>query len=84
LIKAYLKVIKELSIHTAIEEELLYPTIKLVENTSKELVSEALKEHQEVKELLYKLDQKSNVDKEYIAIMDEVIKARTYRSLITP
>src|SRR5207248_2563864 len=45
---------KELSIHAAIEEQLLYPALRRA--SSDGMVDEALSEHQEVKEVLAKLE----------------------------
>jgi hemerythrin superfamily protein len=49
-------VIRELSIHAAIEETVLYPEISEAVPGGKELVEEGLEEHQEAKEALNELD----------------------------
>jgi hemerythrin superfamily protein len=49
-------VIRELSIHAAIEETVLYPEISEAVPGGKELVEEGLEEHQDAKEALNELD----------------------------
>lgn len=50
------EIIRELSIHAAIEEQFLYPVIRNNLPDGKSLVEEAIQEHQEAKELLDELD----------------------------
>src|SRR5256885_6687992 len=54
---------KELSVHAAIEESLLYPALR--EATSERMVDEALSEHQEVKEELAEIDRMRPEDPGY-------------------
>jgi hemerythrin superfamily protein len=54
-------IIRELSIHSAIEEAYVYPLIRRQASKGEELVDESEKEHQKVKESLGRLDRK--VDK---------------------
>jgi hemerythrin superfamily protein len=49
-------IIRELSIHAAIEETVLYPEIREAVPGGKELVEEGLEEHQDAKETLNELD----------------------------
>ncbi len=55
------EIIRELSIHAAIEEEHLYPLIEKELEGGEKMVKEGEKEHQKVKEILGRLDGK--VDK---------------------
>jgi hemerythrin superfamily protein len=49
-------IVRELSIHAAIEEELFYPAVRKQIPNCDALVSHSIDEHQEVKELLAKID----------------------------
>lgn len=49
-------IVRELSIHAAIEEELFYPAVRKQIPDCEGLVDHGIDEHQEVKELLAKLD----------------------------
>lgn len=50
------RVIKELSIHAAVEEEILYPNVRAAVPNGERLVKAALAEHQSLKETLAMLD----------------------------
>jgi hemerythrin superfamily protein len=50
------QIIRELSIHAAVEEMILYPMIRKIDPKQNDLVDHSLEEHQEVKELLAKVD----------------------------
>lgn len=50
------KMIRELSIHAALEEQLLYPVVRTSLPDGDSLVEEALREHREAKETLAELD----------------------------
>jgi len=73
-LKTGYEIIRELSVHAACEEELLYPMVKKVIPNGENLASRSITEHQELKKVLYKLDQKTCVDPEYLSLMNEVMK----------
>jgi hypothetical protein len=50
------RVVRELSIHAAIEEQILYPAVRRSVPKGNGLVDEALSEHQQLKETLVELD----------------------------
>lgn len=50
------RVIKELSIHAAVEEQVLYPNVRVAIPNGERLVKEAIDEHQSVKKALAALD----------------------------
>ena len=50
------RVIKELSVHATVEEQILYPKMRTDVPNGERLVKEALDEHQSVKKLLAELD----------------------------
>ena len=58
------QIIRELSIHAAVEEMILYPMMRKVDPNSSGLVDHSLEEHQEVKEILAKVDGKPANDPE--------------------
>src|SRR5690348_8718317 len=58
------KIIRELSIHAAVEEQILYPLMRKADPGQEGLVDHSLDEHQEVKELLADVDGKPANDPE--------------------
>jgi hemerythrin superfamily protein len=57
---------RELQIHSRAEEEIFYPAIKAINGAeSRRLVSEALKEHKEVDELLTQISRLKPADKNF-------------------
>jgi len=50
------ELIRQLSIHSVVEEQYIYPLIKTNFNNGSEIVKRSLNEHQQLKELLLKLD----------------------------
>jgi len=50
------QIIRELSVHAAVEEMILYPLIRKLDPAQSGLVDHSLEEHQEVKELLARID----------------------------
>jgi len=67
------RIIAELSIHAAIEEEIFYPAVKEAVPDREDLVEHSLEEHQEVKELLADLDKMSPSDAGYHQKVEAVI-----------
>ena len=69
-------IIKELSIHSACEEEIFYPALKKSVANGEELYNRSLKEHQELKETLFKLDNMSLADDQSLfhSTLQEAIK----------
>jgi hemerythrin superfamily protein len=52
------RIVRELSVHAAIEERELYPAVERSMPDGEEMADHALKEHQEVKEILYRIQGK--------------------------
>jgi hemerythrin superfamily protein len=67
------EIIKELSIHAAIEEEVFYPEVKAAVPDGEGLVDHSLDEHQEVKELLAELDSMDPGDPGFHQKVEKVI-----------
>jgi hypothetical protein len=67
------EIIKLLSIHSACEEELVYPLIKKTLPNGKELVERSLREHQATKDGLYKLEQFKLVDQDFIQTLNDTM-----------
>jgi hemerythrin superfamily protein len=68
------EVIRELSIHASIEEQVLYPGIRGVLPDGDSLADEAINEHKEVKELLADLDRMDASDSEFDTKVRRVIQ----------
>jgi hemerythrin superfamily protein len=66
--------IRELSIHAAIEEEVLYPAVRRELPDGEAMADEALQEHQEAKEILRRLDRMDPTDFEFDSAVTELIK----------
>jgi hemerythrin superfamily protein len=66
------RVIKELSVHAVVEEEILYPKVRTLVPNGERLVKEALDEHQSVKEALAELDKSRPESEEFDEVMVRV------------
>jgi hemerythrin superfamily protein len=67
-------IIRELSVHAAIEEQALYPVMRQTLPDGDRLVEEALEEHQEAKEALAALGRKGPDDVDFEPTVDSLIK----------
>jgi hemerythrin superfamily protein len=67
------RIVRELSIHAAIEEQVLYPTLETTAPRGKQMVSEALQEHREAKEVLSELDGMSPEDERFDDMVSQLI-----------
>ena len=68
------KIDTELKIHTYIEETVFYPAIE-TRDEFKEMVAEALQEHQEAKTLIDELEDLNAEEDEFNSTLDELIEA---------
>ncbi len=66
------RVIKELSIHAAVEEQILYPKVRTAVPNGERLAKEAIDEHQSVKNLLAELDKCAPESDQFDALMTRV------------
>jgi hemerythrin superfamily protein len=66
-------IVRELSVHAAIEEQILYPAIRDALPDGESLVEEALEEHQEAKEVLSDLDGMEPSEPEFPTKVDSLI-----------
>jgi hemerythrin superfamily protein len=71
------EIVKELSVHAVIEEQVLYPTVRRTLPDGKELSDHALHEHQAVKELLALVDGKDASDAEVRTTLGRIERAVT-------
>jgi hemerythrin superfamily protein len=71
------EIVKELSIHAVIEEQILYPTARKVLPDGDALADHALQEHQEVKELLTQVDGKDATDPQVRTTFGKIEQAVT-------
>jgi hemerythrin superfamily protein len=67
------EIVRELSIHAAIEEEVFYPEVKAAVPDGESLVDQSLEEHQEVKELLAEIESMDPGDPGFHQKMEKVI-----------
>jgi hemerythrin superfamily protein len=65
---------RELQIHSRAEEELFYPALKAFNGDGRRLVSEALKEHKDVDELLTQISRLKPTDKNFDEKMETLIE----------
>jgi len=56
---------RELQLHSRAEEEIFYPAIKALNGEGRRLISEALKEHKEIDELLTQISRLKSTDKNF-------------------
>ena len=68
------KIDTELEIHTYIEETVFYPAIEM-RDEFKEMVAEALEEHEEAKTLIDELEDLNAEEDEFNSTLDELIEA---------
>jgi hemerythrin superfamily protein len=66
------RLVKELSIHAAIEEQILYPRVREVVKKGDKLADHALEEHQEAKELLDQIDGMTGGDPELAPLVEQL------------
>jgi Hemerythrin HHE cation binding domain len=67
------RVIKELSVHAAMEEQVLYPNVRSAVPGGDAMVEHGLDEHQKAKKLLLKLDRTDTSDAKFDTTMRKVI-----------
>jgi hemerythrin superfamily protein len=67
-------IIRELSVHASIEEQVLYPVMRRALPDGDRLVEEALDEHKEAKEVLAELDRKGPDDADFEAQVESLIQ----------
>jgi len=67
-------VIKELSVHSAIEEQVLYPLMRKKLKNGNTIADESLKEHAEAKKVLYDIDQMTAEDPQLQTKFQTLIK----------
>jgi hemerythrin superfamily protein len=68
------KIRRELQIHLKAEEEIFYPALKAMNGIGRRLISEALKEHKDVDELLTQISRIKPTDKNFDEKMETLIE----------
>lgn len=68
------RLVKELSIHAAIEEQILYPRVRTVLPKGNKLADHAIEEHQEAKELLDRIDGMAGDEPELVPTVQRLTK----------
>jgi hemerythrin-like domain-containing protein len=72
------RMVKELSIHAAIEEQVLYPRVRQVLKKGDQLADHALEEHQEAKELLDRIDGLAGDDPQLAGLVEQLTASVTH------
>ena len=70
----FAKIRRELQLHSRAEEEIFYPALKALNGQGRLLVSEALKEHKDVDELLTQISRLKPTDKNFDEKMETLIE----------
>lgn len=68
------KIRRELQIHLRAEEEIFYPALKAMNGAARLVISEALKEHKDVDELLTQISRIKPTDKNFDEKMETLIE----------
>lgn len=68
------KIVEELTVHTAIEEEIFYPTVRDTSDEIAQIVAESLQEHHVVKVLMGELQDVPPVSEAWLAKMTVIIE----------
>jgi len=61
----FLQIRRELQLHSKAEEEIFYPALKAFNGKGRNLVSEALKQHKDVDDLLHQISRLKPTDRNY-------------------
>jgi len=69
------QIVRELSVHAAVEEQFVYPTLRAKVDDGSDLADEAIDEHQEAKRLLADLEKQEAGTAEHTATMERLIDA---------
>jgi len=70
----FIKIRRELQLHSRAEEEIFYPALKALNGEGRNLVSEALKEHKDIDELLTQISRLKPTDKNFEEKMEMLIE----------
>ena len=65
---------RELQLHSRAEEEIVYPALKAMNGEGRRLISEAVKEHKQVDELLMQISRLKPTDKNFDEKMETLIE----------
>ncbi len=69
------KIVRELSVHAAIEEQIFYPTIRRAAKSTEDIVLESLEEHHIVKWTLSELEKMKPSDERFLAKVTVLIES---------
>jgi len=70
----FIKIRRELQLHSRAEEEIFYPALKSLNGDGRRLVSQALKEHKDVDELLTQISRLKPTDKNFEEKVETLIE----------
>lgn len=69
------KIVRELSVHAAVEEQFVYPVARVKVDGGSGLADHSIDEHQQVKELLSRMEQTDPASAEMTSLMDKLVDA---------
>ena len=70
----FVEIRREIQLHAKVEEEIFYPALKAFNGEGRLLVSEALKEHKDIDQLLTQISRLKPSDKNYDEKMETLIE----------
>jgi len=70
----FVQIRRELQIHSRAEQEIFYPALKALSDDGRRLVSEAVKEHKDIDELLTQISRLKPTDKNFDEKMETLIE----------
>src|SRR5262245_53941453 len=70
----FVQIRRELQLHSRAEEEIFYPALKALNGEGRQLVSEALKEHRDIDQLLMQISRLKPSDKNFDEKMEVLIE----------
>jgi hemerythrin superfamily protein len=70
----FVRIRRELQVHSRAEEEIFYPALKALNGEGRRLISEAIKEHKDVDELLTQISRLKPTDKNFDEKMETLIE----------
>src|SRR5438270_3641378 len=73
-VELFAQIRREVQLHSRAEEEIFYPALKALDGKGRSLVSEALKEHKGVDELLTQISRLKPADKNFDEKMETLIE----------
>ena len=68
------RIVKELSVHAAAEEQVVYPALRRIDSIGEQLAEDSLGDHQRIKSVLSQLDGMSGDDPEIDVLVESLVE----------